>query len=160
MKVFVIFDSKYGNTERAAQQIANGIKEVGAADVDLSHVKNVNLQKLFEYDALVFGAPNHMGRPSRTMTKFIDSLEAVPLKAKHAAVFDTYFSKPRNCGKAMRQMEQRLGEKLPALKLIVPGISLKVEGVNGPLAEGELPKCKEFGKMVADQLIARGAAST
>ena len=51
-------------------------------------------------------------------------------------------------------MEKRIGEKLPALKLITSGLSIKVDGMKGPIADGELPKCIDFGKKIADQLKA------
>ena len=54
--------------------------------------------------------------------------------------------------KAMKKMEKKISEKFPNLKLITPGLSIKVKGVNGPIADGELPKCKEFGKKIASQL--------
>ena len=32
----------------------------------------------------------------------------------------------------------------PALKLVTPGLSIKVKGVKGPILEEELPRCREF----------------
>ena len=43
-------------------------------------------------------------------------------------------------------------KKLPNLKLISPSLSVRVHGIPGPLAEGELPKCKDFGRTIANQL--------
>ena len=51
-------------------------------------------------------------------------------------------------------MEKMVSEKVPALKQMAPGLSIKVQGMKGPIMEGELPKCKEFGKKVATQLEA------
>ena len=31
-------------------------------------------------------------------------------------------------------------------------IPVNVKGIKGPITEGELPKCKEFGKLVATQI--------
>jgi multimeric flavodoxin WrbA len=39
------------------------------------------------YDAIILGAPNHMGRPSRAMKKFVDRLSELDLKARDLAVF-------------------------------------------------------------------------
>ena len=74
------------------------------------------------------------------------------MKAKWVAVFDTYLG--GDFEKAVKKMEKRINEKIPRLKLIVPGLSIKVGGMNGPIVDGELPKCKEFGKKIADQLKA------
>jgi hypothetical protein len=49
-------------------------------------------------------------------------------------------------------METRINEKIPGLQLIIPGLSIQVTGMKGPIAEGELPKCVEFGKKIATQL--------
>jgi len=38
------------------------------------------------------------------------------------------------------------------LKQIAPRLSIAVQGSKGPIVEGELPKCKEFGKKIATQL--------
>jgi flavorubredoxin len=152
VKIFTVYDSKYGNTKLAAEQIIEGIKEEGTFEIEIGYVKDIDPQKLREYDAIIIGAPNHMGRPSRTISKFIDTLSKTTPKAKWGAVFDTYFAKPKNYGKAMKKMEKIINQKIPNLRLIVPGLSVKVEGVNGPIAEGELPKCKEFGRKIAKQL--------
>jgi flavodoxin len=148
-KVFIIYDTKYGNTKLAAEQIAEGLKESEGIETVVDYVKNIKPQKIADCDALVFGAPNHMGKPSRTMTKFIDSLSKVELNGKYAAAFDTYFQRGRYFEKAMKKLEKQINCKLPKLKLISPGLSIKVNGVNGPIADGELPKAKEFGKRIA-----------
>jgi hypothetical protein len=38
------------------------------------------------------------------------------------------------------------------LKIVTPGLSIRVEGMKGPIAEEEFPKCREFGKQVATQI--------
>jgi hypothetical protein len=52
----------------------------------------------------------------------------------------------------VKKLEQKLEEKLPNLKILSPSLSIKVKGVTGPLMEGELPKCKDFGRKIANQL--------
>ena len=34
------------------------------------------------------------------------------------------------------------------------GLSIKVEGIKGPIVDGELPKCKDFGRRMANQVEA------
>ena len=48
----------------------------------------------------------------------------------------------------MKKLEKHMDANLPNVKIIGPGLSIKVNGVNGPIADGELPKAKEFGKRV------------
>ena len=151
-RVIVIYDTKYGNTKLAAERIAEGLREVDGTETGIDYVKNIDLNEIANYDALVIGAPNHMGKPSRTIMKFIDQLAKTGLKSTRIAIFDTYFKHERNFEKAMRKMEKTITEKLPNVSLLTPGLSVRVEDVNGPVAEGELPKCIEFGKRIANQI--------
>jgi flavodoxin len=152
MKVFIVYDSKYGNTKSAAENILESLKQVEGIEAEIGYAKEVDPQKLICYDALVIGAPNHMGRPSRTIQKFIDELGKLDLKAKNVAVFGTYSGRLRALDRAVKKLEIILGKKTPNLKLISPSLSIKVKGVTGPIAEGELSKVKEFSKRVANQL--------
>jgi menaquinone-dependent protoporphyrinogen IX oxidase len=151
-KVFVAYDSKYGHTKLVAEKIVEGIKEAEGIETAIGYVKEVNLQKLADYDAIVLGAPNHMGRPSRTMQKFVDKLAEIELKAKDAAVFGTYAGRIRTDDRAMKKLEKMVEKKLPKLNQISSGLSIGIIGISGPIVEGELPKCVEFGKKIAEQL--------
>ena len=150
----MIFDTKYGNTKLVAQQIAEGLTEVEGIEVTVCNAKQVDAQKLLNCDALVIGAPNHMGKPYRTITKFVEGLAEFELKAQWAAAFDTYFQRQRYYMKAAKKLEKQLSKKLPNLK-VIPGLSVKVTGVNGPVADGELGKAREFGKKTAGLIIGK-----
>jgi multimeric flavodoxin WrbA len=129
------------------------LKENAQIEVALGSAKEVDPQTIMNYDTLIIGAPNHMGKPSRNITKFIDNLAIVESNAKWAVAFDTYFQRKRYFEKAMKKLEKKINQKLPKVKLITSGLSIKVNGVNGPVAEGELPRAKEFGKKIANQLL-------
>ncbi len=152
VKVFVVYDSKYGNTKLAAENILEGIKEFGEIETAIGYVKEIDIGKVADYDAIVLGAPNHMGRPSRTMKKFVDRLAELDLKTKNVAVFGTYSGNARPVDRAVKKLEKMAQKKLPNLKLISPGLSIRVKGIPGPIVEGELPKCVDFGKKIANQL--------
>ena len=154
VKVFVVYDTKYGNTKLVAETIVEGIREVEGIEADISELKEVDLNKLPDYDAILIGSPNHYGGPTTGTKEFIDKLGKLPLKGKMFAVFDTYLGKRSDFffAKAMKKMEERINEKVPGLKQIAPGLSTKVQGMKGPIVEGELPKCKDFGKKIATQL--------
>jgi flavorubredoxin len=151
VRVFVVYDSKYGNTKLAAENILDGIREVEAAEATSGYVKEVNVEKVADYDVIVLGGPNHMGRPSRTIKKFVDKLAELNLKAKYIAVFGTYAGRVRTDDRAVKKMERILAKKLPSLNLICPSLSVRVNGVTGPVVEGELPKCLAFGKKITTQ---------
>ena len=150
VKVFVVYDTKYGNTKLVAEKIVEGMREVEGIETAISDVEEVDLENLADSDAILIGSPNHVGRPARSIRKFIDKLGKLDLKAKWVAVFDTYLG--GDFEKAMKKMEKRIGEKVPGLKLITSGLSIRVGGMKGPIVDGELPKCKDFGKKIANQL--------
>ena len=149
-KVIITYESKYGNTKLVAETITESLREVSGVETVLSELKEVDLNKLIEFDAILVGSPNHIGSATRGIRKFIDKLGKLNLEGKLAAVFDTYIGK--DFEKAVKKMEKQIGEKVRGLKLAVLGLSIKVEGMKGPIAEGELPKCKEFGVKIASQL--------
>jgi menaquinone-dependent protoporphyrinogen IX oxidase len=150
VKVFVLYDTKYGNTKRVAEKIVEGMRDIEGIETSISDVEKVDPKMVAGYDAILIGGPAHFGGPTRTISRFIDKLGSLKLEAKGAAVFDTYLKE--DFEKAVKKMEMRINEKIPRLKLIIPGLSIRVNGMKGPIAEGELPKCVQFGKKIAAQL--------
>lgn len=149
-KVIVVYESKHGNTKQVAETIIEGINEIQRIEVVLKEPKHVEPREVLDYDVILIGSPNHFGGPTRGIKKFIDKLGKLPLKEKMFAVFDTYIK--GDFEKAVKKMEKRINEKVPGLKQMVPGLSIKVQGMKGPILEEELPKCKDFGKKIANQL--------
>lgn len=150
IKVIVIYESMYGNTKRVAETIINGISEIADIEAVLKKPNQVDPSKLFDYDLILIGSPNHFGGPTRGIKKFINKLGKIGVDEKKGAVFDTYFH--NDFEKAVKKMEKRLNEKIPGLKLLFPGLSIQVKGTKGPIVEGELPKCKVYGNKIANQL--------
>ena len=109
-KVIVIYESKYGNTKLAAETIIEGMKEVSGIETVLNELKEVDLNQLAEFDAILVGSPNHMGRATGSVRKFIDKLGGLNLKGKRVAVFDTYLG--GDFEKAVRKMEKQISRKV------------------------------------------------
>ncbi len=151
-KVFLIYDSKYGNTKLAGETILEGIREVGDIETAIGYVKEIDIAKAADYDLLVLGAPNHMGRPSQTIKQFVNRLAELDQRAKHAAVFGTYAGRVRSPDRAVKKLEKMVENKLPNLKLIAPSLSVRVKGVTGSLVEGELSRCMDFGREIGKWL--------
>jgi len=149
-KVIVVYESKYGNTKRVAETIIEGMGESEGIETVLSELKEIDVDKILDYDVILIGSPNHWGGPTRGVKKFIDKLGKLSVKEKLYAVFDTYLG--NDFEKAVKKMEKRIDEKVPGLKQIAPGLSIKVQGMKGPILEGELPKCREFGNKIAGQI--------
>ena len=144
------YESKYGNTELVAEKIVEGMRKVKGIEIALSKLKKIDLNKIQDYDAILVGSPNHFGGPTRGVKKFINKLGKLGLKGKKVAVFDTYVR--GDFEKAVKKMEKQIDEKAPGLKLVAPGLSIKVQGMKGPIIEGELPKCEKFGNKIATQM--------
>jgi menaquinone-dependent protoporphyrinogen IX oxidase len=143
VKIIVIYESKYGNTRQVAEEIIAGINKNGAINIILSDVKQVHFDDVITSDAILIGSPNHMGRATKSIRSFIDELSKINLKRLPIAVFDTCFS--QECEKTRKKMEKQIRENVLSLKLITPGLSIKVKGIKGPIVEEELLKCHEFG---------------
>jgi flavorubredoxin len=126
------------------------MKEITGAGTILNELKEVNLNKLVDFDAILLGSPNHIGNATRGIRKFINNLGKLNLEGKLIAVFDTYMG--RDFEKAVKQMEKEIIQKIPGVKMATPGLSVQVNGVKGPITEGELVKSKEFGSKIATQL--------
>ncbi|MFW9773917.1 MAG: flavodoxin domain-containing protein, partial [Candidatus Thorarchaeota archaeon] len=61
MKVLIAYDTKYGNTEKVGQLIADGINSIEGNEVIVRNVKDIELNKTDAYDLILIGSPNHMG---------------------------------------------------------------------------------------------------
>ena len=151
-KIFVAYDTKYGNTKIVAETILKGIEKVARNETGIGYVKEIDIGTLANFDLIILGAPNHMGRPSWTMKKFVNKLAKLDLKSKNVAVFGTYSGKIRTVDRAVKKLVKMVQEKLPNQNLALPGLSIRVKGIRGPIRQGELPKCVDFGNKLATQL--------
>jgi len=146
VKAVLLYESKYGNTKRVAEAIAEEMQRVGGMEAALTALKGVDVDDIANYDVILLGGPTHFGGPTRSVRKFIDALGKRNVNGKSVAVFDTYLGE--DFEKGVRKMEEQIRAKAPGLKLLAPGLSIRVEGMKGPIAEGELVKCKDFVKQL------------
>jgi len=146
-KAVIIYESKYGNTKLVAEAIAAGLATEKQVAVTITAVGDADIESIASADIVLFGSPNHMGRPTSGIIRFIDKLGKLKLDGKTGAVFDTYMFSDYE--KAVKRIEAQLKQKAPALKLAVPGLSVRVTGMKGPIADDELTKAREFGIKIA-----------
>lgn len=135
MKAVVIYDSKYGNTEKIARAISESI----GAQVRL--VGGAQPADLNEFDLLIIGSPTHGGFPSEgihNLLKTISSLEGID-----TAAFDTR-TKTTIFGYAAPKIAKNLKKK--GANLLLPSEGFFVLGMEGPLMEGELDRAAEWAK--------------
>ncbi|MFW9819428.1 MAG: flavodoxin family protein [Candidatus Thorarchaeota archaeon] len=143
MKVLIVYDTKFGNTKKVAELIADGIKTVEENEVEINHVNDFDLIKEGVYDLIVIGSPNHAGTYTGKVKKFLNKFSKTPIIGKSFAVFDTYQSKT-----IVNKLEKQIREKIPDMKMALSGLSIKVTGLKGPILEEDLPKCMAFGKQL------------
>ena len=152
LKVLIVYETKYGNTKKAAEAVGESIKEAGN-EITVMKVDAVEMDTVKDYSAIVVGSPTYASNQARSIKKFISSLSG--LEDTKIVVFDTHTGDGKSTGglmrRAVKKMEKQI-EKAPNLKKIMNGLQVAVKGIKGPLIDGELDKCKEFGKEIASKL--------
>ena len=152
MKVLIVYETKYGNTKKAAETIGEVIKEAGNG-IAVVKVDAVEMDTIKDYGAIVIGSPTYASSQARSIKKFISSLSVEP--NTKIAVFDTHSGDGISTGgpmrRAVKKMEKQI-QKNPNLTKIMNGLQVAVKGIQGPLIEGELEKCKEFAKEIVKNL--------
>ena len=152
MKVVIVYETKFGNTKLAAEAIGEGLGEEGH-DVLVKYVKEINVDEVKDVGMIVIGSPTYVGRPAGSISKFINKLSDVNLEGKFIAVFDTNMGGGEGfLRKAVPKMEKQIMKKIPGIKKAMDGLQVGVSGIKGPLKDGEIEKCKEFGKELASHL--------
>ena len=147
MKALVVYDSVFGNTEKIARAISDGLAEKGesrlvqAAKADPTEVKGLDL--------FVVGAPTQGGRPTPAVQEFLKAIPSDALKNVKTATFDTRISRggtgkfAKIFGFAAKRIESEL-KRRGATHVISEGFSVK--GREGPLEDGEVERAKEWAK--------------
>ncbi len=146
-KVVIICDTVYGNTARVAEAIGDGVKEAGL-EVELRHVKDMKPGDVTAFDVIIMGSPTHAGDMSEDMRSFVKGMKGLTLEGKKGAAFDTrYVGEEIGAAAAIESSMRELG-----IDVVMLGSPFRVKAGEGPLADGELPKCKEFGRAIARKI--------
>lgn len=162
MKALVIFDSRYGNTEKIACAIGDGLAaELGASgSVRVLPVGEAHPDQLAGWDLVIVGAPTHGSHPSPAMQEFLDHVRDKVLAGAKVAAFDTRTDMETLNG-AMRwfgKFLDRLGYAAPKIssdlatkggQVIRPAEGFIVEDKEGPLRAGELERAASWGRQIA-----------
>ena len=149
-KAIIVYESVYGNTKKIAEAICEGMNKVEGVECGVKKTGELHTDDLCEFDAIVFGCPNHNQEPALNIIKFIDRASIVHLKAKMGAAFDTYTGGNKDV--AVAKLEAKIREKIPGIEL-VDSLSAKVNGRKGPLADDEESKALDLGSRFAKRLV-------
>lgn len=132
MKTLVMYDSKFGNTERVAKVIAGQLGEQHSV-----HVTNVDgeIPSIEDFDLVVIGGPTHAHGMSALMRRLLEDWPRGHIYEISVAVFDTRLHIPVTLsGSAAASIASNLNKR--AAVLLVPPESFFVTR-DGHLGDGE-----------------------
>ncbi len=140
MHALVVYETTHGNTERIAHAIGQAIGSEARKAGDLSAAD------LARYDLVIIGSPTHGGFPVEEVHAL---LEAAPdLGGVDVAAFDTrtatIWNKLLPFGYAAPRIAQSLERS--GGHLLAPPAGFVVEGIKGPIREGELERAAAWAK--------------
>ena len=160
MKALVVYDSVFGNTEKIAQAVGQGLGSL--EKVTVVRVGDVKPEQLEGLVALIVGSPTRQFSPTGATTGFLKGISKNGLNGVKVAAFDTRFTVSaiekvrilaffvRIFGYAAEPIANRLQKK--GGELAVPPEGFYVGDAEGPLLEGELERAAEWGRQIAAML--------
>jgi flavodoxin len=145
-KALVVYDSVYGNTEKVARFLADGL-ESGGVGVEVVKVDSVKFDEVKGFDLLCVGTPVHAWGASESVKDFLERLKSVEgLAGKKAFAFDTKM-KSRLAGSAGGKIERKLKDL--GMTIARQNESAVVLGREGPLEENAEGTFKQLGAELA-----------
>lgn len=149
MNTLVIYDSKFGNTKKIAEVIANVFGEYGP--VNMMAAADATPDDLMQADMLAMGGPTQAHGASPAIRMLLDNVVEGALGDIPAITFDTRYNMPSFLtGSAAGQIEKML-HKL-GCELLMPHESFFISSSEGPLASGELERAAEWARVVIGRL--------
>ena len=160
MKALVVYESMFGNTERVARAVAEGL--AGRVEVETTNVTAA--PAVSGVDLLVVGAPTHAFGLSRPQTRGTAVRQGGSATAAEVGVrewlsragrldgvpvasFDTRVARPRMPGSAARKAIRLL--RRAGGRPVGPPVSFYVTGTPGPLVDGECARARAWGELIA-----------
>ena len=144
MKIVVIYDSAYGNTEA----IAKAVGQAMPGEVEVRRVGQVPVAELETADLLIIGSPTHGAMPTEAVQGLMQKLGSPAHDGARAATFDTRLTwkfLERWGGFAAPKMAEVLEEK-GWMMAGAPG-GFFVRGLKkGPLKKGEAERAATWAR--------------
>ena len=155
MKVLIVYDSFFGNTEAIAKAMCGALDRY---EVSLMRVDEVSPEAIKSANVLIIGSPTRAFRPSEKMQKFLKGLSADDLHNMRVATFDTRIGLDYiqsaigrffvgRMGYAAKPMSDRLKKLGGRLSTQPEGFLVKES--EGPLVDGEIERAADWAKAVA-----------
>jgi flavorubredoxin len=142
----VVYDSKFGNTRKLAEAIADGLRRASSVRlVDLDKAPATDLGKV---DLLIVGGPTQVHGMTTRIRQFMDLLETRPASGMVAATFDTRLRMPAALsGSAAIQVARKLRQA--GIRVFVRPQSFFVSRGVPELEQGEVERAAEWAKDLA-----------
>jgi len=149
MNIVVAYYSKFGNTKRAAEAIAETLQS--ASSVRVMSADQLAASDISNIDLLVMGTPTHVANLPKELVPILESLPKQVFKGVRFAAFDTsykmnWFVNLFTAAKPLYRKLRKLGGKL----IVRPKTFFVVEK-QGPLYEGEIDHAKTWAKEILDK---------
>jgi len=156
MKTLVMYDSEFGNTEIVANAIGEVLGTKG--EVEVLRVSNVPSEAVVGMDLLVVGSPTQQFKPTGATSTFLKGIPKNSLKGTKVAAFDTRLTIEeieettvlgffvRIFGYAAKPIGDALKKK--GGELVIPPEGFLVQGMKGPLVEGELERAETWAREI------------
>ena len=156
MKVFVVYDSVYGNTQKIAEAMIAGIGI--ERETRIAKAPQASTADLEGIDLLIVGAPTHGGTYTEPVKTYLGGIPANALKGIKAAAFDTSFT-VESQGAFVRFLMKTFGFASPkiAKALASKGAEVLTSEIfyvvdtEGPLKEGELERAGKWAAALVSQ---------
>ncbi|MEA3403872.1 MAG: NAD(P)H-dependent oxidoreductase [Armatimonadota bacterium] len=116
-RIAVVYYSKTGNTERMAELIAEGCREVPGVEVEVVKLPGVDMDRLQEADGYAIGSPDYFSYMAGHVKTLYD--EALSLKEQLSGRPYVAFCTHGGGGRALESLE-RLSQAL-GLEQVAPG---------------------------------------
>lgn len=146
MQTLVVYDSKFGNTTKIAQAMADAVKP--RSGVRLVALEPLLPQDLSTVDLLIVGGPTQSHGLSPTMRQFTDGLTLQSANGVMAAAFDTRYRMPiLFSGSAAKAIARKLRAK--GLRLLANESFFVTRSRTPELEPGELTRAADWAKKLA-----------
>jgi flavodoxin len=142
MNALVVYHSKFGNTQKVAEAIAEIFGSEGA--VRVISTDGLTASDLTEANLVVMGTPTHRMNLPQAVRPVFEALPKRILRGIHVAAFDTSYQMSPIL--ARFTAAKKLAQKLRKLggRRVVPPETFHVVGREGPLCDGEIERAREW----------------
>jgi len=148
MKALVIYGTRYGNTQRIAEAIGDGLKPAFA--VEVLPIDGVSPAQVTAADLLVIGGPTEAHGITPALKAFVDGM-SFALDGKPVAAFDTRVGIARIfSGSAAAGIEAHM--RRAGARVIAGEGSFIVKGKQPELEPGELDRAQAWGRDLAARI--------